>query len=231
MAHEFFFVGNTLQEKQLRQNLEPYILSSKDRWVKGSLYHDEIGFVYFSELGNELIKGELISFVDASVIFSLIDEIFDFRPTSPQRGITIKKEIEIFENSDNHSSLPESSPVLVQAYVLNPSKTSKVKLIEGSDWKAGFEKTPCYLDSLSEPQVTYLTKLSSSSGRDIVPINMPLYRELMKLNLIVDKGRRLALSPLGKQVCSYLNTRSTVFTKPVENAANDEALKPGEPLS
>jgi hypothetical protein len=33
---------------------------------------------------------------------------------------------------------------------------------------------------------------------------MELYRELMKLELVVDKGRRLALSKLGQEVARYL---------------------------
>ena len=40
---------------------------------------------------------------------------------------------------------------------------------------------------------------------DIIPIDdLTLYRELMKLELIVDKGRRLALSSLGKEVYNHL---------------------------
>jgi len=63
---------------------------------------------------------------------------------------------------------------------------------------------PNFLDQLTAKQVNYIKKLGSSSGRDIVPIDMELYRELMKMELIVDKGRRLALTKLGKEVFSYL---------------------------
>lgn len=53
---------------------------------------------------------------------------------------------------------------------------------------------------LSPAQKAYVLKLGECKGREIVPINLDLYRQLIKLELVVDKGRRLALSSLGKQV-------------------------------
>ena len=64
---------------------------------------------------------------------------------------------------------------------------------------------PPVTTQLTEKQITYILKLGAVKGRDIVPINdLTLYRELMKLELIVDKGRRLALSSLGKEVYNHL---------------------------
>ena len=54
--------------------------------------------------------------------------------------------------------------------------------------------------NLSEQQKNYIIKLGGSRGRDVVPINLGLYRELMQLDLIVDKGRRLALTKRGKDI-------------------------------
>ena len=63
---------------------------------------------------------------------------------------------------------------------------------------------PSIVNQLTERQSSYIRKLSQTTGRDIVPIDLDLYRELMKLNLIVDKGRRLALSKLGKEIARFL---------------------------
>ncbi len=57
---------------------------------------------------------------------------------------------------------------------------------------------------LSSRQASYVKKLGQISGRDILPIDLDLYRELMKLGLIIDKGRRLALTDLGKKVAAQL---------------------------
>lgn len=56
---------------------------------------------------------------------------------------------------------------------------------------------------LSPEQRQYLRKLGSATGRQVVPINLRLYRELLNLELIVDKGRRLALSKLGHEVIRF----------------------------
>lgn len=55
-------------------------------------------------------------------------------------------------------------------------------------------------EQLTEKQRQYIVKLGNSSGRDILPINLDLYRELIKLELVKDKGRRLALTTLGQDV-------------------------------
>lgn len=60
-------------------------------------------------------------------------------------------------------------------------------------------------EQLTEKQRSYVVKLGKCSGRDIVPIDLNLYRELLKLELVVDKGRRLALTPLGQNVFKSLN--------------------------
>ncbi|MNS72308.1 hypothetical protein D3C72_1057130 [compost metagenome] len=63
---------------------------------------------------------------------------------------------------------------------------------------------PALTAKLSDKQVTYIQKLGKSSGREIIPIDLTLYRELMNLELIVDKGRRLALSKFGQEVYRHL---------------------------
>lgn len=57
---------------------------------------------------------------------------------------------------------------------------------------------------LTPRQSTYVKRLSQITGREIVPIDLDLYRELLKLELIIDKGRRLALTKLGKEVAAAL---------------------------
>ena len=57
---------------------------------------------------------------------------------------------------------------------------------------------------LTDGQRQYILRLGATSGREIVPIDMKLYRELLNLEMIVDKGRRLALSKLGHEVFRYL---------------------------
>ena len=60
------------------------------------------------------------------------------------------------------------------------------------------------VSTLTQRQIAYIKKLGGTTGRDIVPIDLDLYRQLMKMELIVDKGRRLALSKRGKELYEYL---------------------------
>lgn len=61
------------------------------------------------------------------------------------------------------------------------------------------------LDLLTEKQIAYIKKLGQTKGRNSVPIDLNLYRDLVKLQLVVDKGRRLALSKLGSEVFEKLS--------------------------
>jgi hypothetical protein len=90
-------------------------------------------------------------------------------------------------------------------YVLNPEKLppTAVKIV-GGDWQASLVSQPVLTEKLTERQRNYILRLGASTGREIVPIDLPLYRELMNLEMIVDKGRRLALSKLGHEVYRYL---------------------------
>ena len=74
------------------------------------------------------------------------------------------------------------------------------------DWQRSLHENPPLPSRLNEKQKHYLGKLSAITGREILPIHdLTMYRELMKLELIVDKGRRIALSKFGHEVCRYLD--------------------------
>ena len=94
-------------------------------------------------------------------------------------------------------------------YYLNPKKLpTTARLISDGDWESQIQG-PKFADQLTERQRHYIRKLGAATGREVVPIDLPLYRELMNLELIVDKGRRLALSKFGQEVCRYLGESKT----------------------
>lgn len=60
---------------------------------------------------------------------------------------------------------------------------------------------------LTDAQRKYVLKLGAARARDIVLIDdLTLYREMIKKDLIVDKGRRVALSRLGKEIYQVIKT-------------------------
>jgi hypothetical protein len=92
-------------------------------------------------------------------------------------------------------------------YFMNPGHLPAGSArIDGTQWSQMMNEEKSLIETLSDRQKTYILKLGKASGRETVPINdLTLYRELMNLELIVDKGRRLALSKLGNEVFRYLN--------------------------
>jgi hypothetical protein len=76
--------------------------------------------------------------------------------------------------------------------------------VEDGDWQASHLGRPPLCQSLTPRQREYIRKLSLCSGRDVVPIDLNLYRELLRLEVAVDKGRRLALTSLGHELNRWL---------------------------
>jgi hypothetical protein len=118
----------------------------------------------------------------------------------PHKGLFARVETDVRlrnPSSEAVGELVEGVPVEVKAwvYTLLPYRLPKTaKLIEGGDWRRSLEEFPALPMRLTERQKAYIRRLAQCSGRDIVPIDMALYRELLHLDLVVDKGRRLALT-------------------------------------
>jgi hypothetical protein len=81
-------------------------------------------------------------------------------------------------------------------FYFQPTNCTKLDLLQ---------KIGSIAQQLTDKQRSYVLKLGAARARDIVPIqDLNLYRELLKLEMIVDKGRRLALSQFGRQVHQHL---------------------------
>ena len=97
-----------------------------------------------------------------------------------------------------------SISIKAQIYCINPKKITKAyKKISLYQLSGKINKKPEVLTKLKDRHRRYISKLSKTKGRKIIPIEMELYRELLSMDAIVDRGRRLALTPLGKEVCLF----------------------------
>ena len=135
----------------------------------------------------------------SDLLVGLLDEFHGFNSLDPEKGLSFRMEADV--------RTVGGETLKAWVYFYNPRKLStSAQRIAGGDWKRALEEQPPLVSKLTERQRTYLSKLSAATGREIVPINdMSLYRELMNLELIVDKGRRLALSRFGQEVVRYLD--------------------------
>ncbi|MCB0386897.1 MAG: gamma-glutamylcyclotransferase [Bdellovibrionales bacterium] len=174
-----------------------YVKSCVPARARGTAYRLPVGYPVFLDEGHDGVEGQVLELEAPTVLLALLDEFHGVMPTHPAKSLFHKKEIDV----ETAGTVKK-----VFAYVVNPSKLPRTaKPIENGDWRSELDRAPAVTSTLTERQTEYVRRLGSSTGREIVPINLELYRELMKLDLIVDKGRRLALSKLGRDVYRYLS--------------------------
>lgn len=177
--------------------VEEFVRSRQRAEAQGSVYRLQVGYPVFVCDGSASIPGEVLELSAPDILYKLLDEFHGYSPLTPEKSLYVRTPITV---KGLHGV-----PMETFIYALNPAKLpTGVELIADGDWEKALRDRPALTESLTDRQINYVRKLGASSGRDIVPIDLDLYRELMKMDLIVDKGRRLALTKLGKEVYRYL---------------------------
>ncbi len=194
-----FFVYGSMSEGMVHfSKIQDFILSSVPATIKATAYRLKVGFPALLKEEKDAIYGHLVELKATDLLIAILDEFFGMNRHDPEQSVYSRESVAV--NSPEHEG-----PVHAWVYFLNPKKLpANAQLIEGGDWKSSLEQHPALTTKLTERQIGYVQRLGKSTGREIVPIDLPLYRELMNLELIVDKGRRLALSKLGHEVYKHL---------------------------
>lgn len=193
----FFVCGSLVEGMVHYDKISSFVKSARPALTRGSVYRLEVGFPVFSSQGQHMIRGRLLELDSCETLAKLLDEFHGFSPKNPDKSLFHKVTVQV--------DLGHSQEISAFAYSVNPTKLpTAAQLIEDGDWERDFSIRPPVTSILSDREKTYIRKLGASTGRDIVPINLDLYRELMNKGLIVDKGRRLALTKLGQEVFRYL---------------------------
>lgn len=199
MATTRFFVYGSFCEGMVHfTKIQDFILNSKNARVKASAYRLKVGFPVLLSEGDDLVPGQLLELKASDLLVGLLDEFHGYNPMDISKSLFNRLEVDVYSEGG-------SEPVKAWVYMMNPSKlpAKSIKIVNG-DWMRSMQEQPTLVSQLSDKQVAYIKKLGASFGREIVPIDLMLYRELMNLELIVDKGRRLALSKLGQEVYKHL---------------------------
>lgn len=199
-SKERLFVYGSFCEGMVHfEMLSNFIQSVTSARVKGSVYRLQVGYLVFHEAGDHWVEGQVVELEAPAALYKLLDEFHGFWPLSPDKSLFHKRSIAA------QSSNSPGETLMASVYAVNPLKLPKTATaIESGMWKQSIDQQPSLIEQLTERQSHYIKRLGASTGRDIVPIDLDLYRELMKMDLIVDKGRRLALTKLGKEVYRYL---------------------------
>lgn len=166
--------------------------------ILAAAYQLPSGFPVVLAGGQQCIPGQIVEFKSPDFMIPLLDQFYGFSEFEPTKSLHFRSEIKVILNEN------DSEYQVAWVYFLNPKKLpANAKAITASEWNEKLH-APKFMDQLTERQKLYIRKLGQVSGREVVPVDLPLYRELMSLELIVDKGRRLALSKFGQEVYRYL---------------------------
>ncbi|WP_413559477.1 gamma-glutamylcyclotransferase family protein [Bdellovibrio sp. HCB209] len=199
MTAKRFFVYGSLTEGMVHYSkIQNFIESLSFARIKATAYRLKVGYPALVKGGSDLVPGQLVELKASELLVGLLDEFYGFNQLDPEKSLYSREEVDVFVEGS-------SEPIKAWTYFLNPLKLPvNASVIEGGDWRKSMEDQPLMTSKLTEKQSTYIQRLGRSTGREIVPIDLTLYRELMNLELIVDKGRRLALSKLGQEVFKHL---------------------------
>lgn len=196
-TNSFFLYGSLAEGMCLYHKIKNFVSSCEKATFTGSLYRTKLGYPLLKKEGSDEIEGSLVQLPGSDMVLSLVDELMGFNIQDLEKSLNLREK-----------ALVSTSLCKKEAYVYfaNPRHfPNSVNYIENGDWKKSIADFPALPMRLTEKQKTYIHKLGQCSGRDIVPIDLSLYRELMNLELVIDKGRRIALTKLGQEVYRHIN--------------------------
>lgn len=200
MAYSFFLYGIYAEGQKCFPRFKNLIAEETPRraaYVKGSLSKLSCGLPLLSSQGDQLIPGQLVELNIAENHWPILDAINGYNPSNLKKSLLVRETVEVI--------LPEAASVSAQSYCLNLARTShSAELLNENECQEVLSQPVGLVEKLTERQKTYLQKLSKAKGREIIPVDMALYRELMSLELIIDKGRRIALTRLGLEISHFL---------------------------
>lgn len=198
MTETKFFVYGSMSEGLVHfSRIREFVVSMQRAHLRAQAWRLPVGFPVLVQSEEDLVPGELVTLNMTDLLSCLLDSFHGFNPFDPENGLYFKREVVVQTEAGEERSW---------AYFLNPGHLpAAAKKIAGGDWKKDLQASPPITDKLTPQQKQYILKLSTVKGRETVPCDLnSVYRPLMNLELIVDKGRRSALSKLGYEVVKYL---------------------------
>ena len=195
MIDKLFIYGSLCEGMIHHKVIKDSIVNCVPAEIKGSAYRLNVGYpVYLSE-GNGSVKGYLVELKHSDILPALLDEFYGVNHRQPNRSVHERQYTQV---------LAGSNVVEAQVYALRAKKLPKdAILIENGNWEADFASQKPLDERFSEEEIQYIEKIGKTTGREVIPYT-PMTRQLEKQGLVVDKGRRPALTPYGKEVFKYL---------------------------
>jgi hypothetical protein len=196
LGFNFFLYGAYGEDQPCFARFKNFIRNSQPAVVCGTMYKLQCGLSLLVNEGEGTVSGLAVELDIPETQWPIFDAIngCQLEPASTKNFI-VKEKLVVQEG--------ELQGARLDAYCLNPHKKLQTlgPILGGSMAPAtNFD----LLSSLTVRQKTYIQKLAKVKGREVVPIDLAVSRELIAMQLIVDKGRRLALTNLGQEVSCFL---------------------------
>ena len=195
--NSLFVYGSMLKGMVHHNKVSNFVKENKPATAQGVLYRLPVGYPTMVD-GVGTVFGESLTLDNFKEVIKILDEFEGYSAQNPEKSLYVRQERSVMVQG-------AKKPGTAWIYVLNAVKLPKdATVIASGNYRDVAAVQPPLTNSLNESQRRYILKLGASSGRDIVPINLDIYRDLLNKGLIVDKGRRLALTSLGQDVFRYL---------------------------
>lgn len=198
MTNDLLFIYGSFSEGMVHFNkVANYIIEKKEASVRAAVYQLEVGFPVLLNQEASLVPGIVAKMQDADMLFKLLDEFHGISAADPARSLYWRV---LLKANDSVGAEYE-----VNAYVLNPDKLprSAVAVVDGN-WERAMQECPSVVSTLTERHKGYIKKLAESNRRDTIVYPLDVCRDLERMQIIVDKGRRFALTNLGKEIIRYI---------------------------
>lgn len=193
MGFNFFLYGAYEPEQPCYGRFKNFIKNSQTAFVKGTLHQLQCGLPLLLKEGDGWTQGTAVELDIPETqwpIFDAINGCFQ-----PAKSFIVRESF-----AARMAGASDAEEFSLSTYALNPEKKQQTR----GPVEIQNVLSSSLIHQLTERQRTYIYKLSRAKGREIIPVDMLLYRELLLLELIVDKGRRLALTNLGQEVSHFL---------------------------
>lgn len=201
------FVYGSMSEGLVHYPLiQNFIQSSKQAFIKGAAYRLKVGYPVVLDEGDDLIPGSLLEIKNSDLLLQLMDQFHGVNAMDPSASMHFRKEIPVVLADYENVTTANSENLMTMVYFLNSMKLpGGAQLIVGGDWRRSMQEQAPLVQTLSDRHINYVKELGKAKGRETVPIrDMSIYRDLIRLEIIDDKGRRLKLSKLGHELSRYL---------------------------
>lgn len=199
MTNDLLFVYGSFSEGMVHfSKIANYILETFPAQVRGTIYHLEVGYPVLVSNGADAVFGSAVRLKDPDMLFKLLDEFHGYSLAEPNKSLYLRQPLLA-------AKVPSLEEVPVQAYALNPAKLPRgATRIQDGNWLRAMSEQPSILNSLTERHKGYIKKLAESNRRETIVYPLDVCRDLERMQIIVDKGRRFALTNLGKEVSRFI---------------------------